>query len=203
MIIELCGLPASGKSTTAVFLKDKYFCDLSTDRPLAKSDILISVFNSFLLFLFLLYKMRNDEYCEKKYCLKYFILSRLGELHRAQRECENKLQILDEGPLQALLSVSVTNGVNRRDVSFVLSKTPSDIIIMFDVDESVRKKRIKKRNYKLRPYLSFNKMLNLEKKIKYNYDIMINLAKSDKRVYILHDKRELNSVLHELNEKYT
>ncbi len=193
MIIELCGLPASGKSTFAKRLEREYGCLLSSKRPLRKKYIIFGILNYFLMFFKLMYyAVTNGKRIGIWYRLKCFVLTRLGELYRAEKNRNHKCHVLDEGPLQALLAVS--GCLEKKDILFFLKKTPADIIILFSPNERERNKKVLKRDYNLRPYLSDSERKDFEHNLIKKYSSLKKEILNDNRVYLI-DSYDYNNFL--------
>lgn len=181
MIVELVGLPASGKSAFAKALVEACGAETNRARPLRVLDGVRGIFCAPGIFLALLVRaLRSGRSGGMWYLVKYFVLTRIAELGRAVRRERYAVQALDEGPLQALLSVS--SDVSATDAVAMCRRTPATRIVLCMPDEAVRTERLQARPYALRPYLSDSERDVWNARVELNFDILARALETDPRV---------------------
>jgi hypothetical protein len=122
------------------------------------------------------------------YFLKSFVLSRMGELGRAWRRRNKASQVLDEGPLQALLSLS--EYVSERDVNRIRRHTPADLTVVFEVEPNEWSERIGDRLKKRRPFLSDEARGVWREQLLRNQKTMQGFLVGNKRTYVVRSVQE-------------
>lgn len=197
MIIELVGLPASGKSFLARKILEQRGGQLSSARPLCVRDGVCGVVRFPVVFSVLLVSaIRSGWPRGMWYQIKCFVLARIAELGRAWRAGRNSLQVLDEGPLQALLSI---DAVNERLVVAMLRRTPATHIVLFMIDENVRCARLRGRPYVLRPHLSEAERAEWEHAVEEWYATLAVFVKNDPRTFVIESEEDVAKFLKHLS----
>lgn len=197
MIIELVGLPASGKSALAKALVEACSAEVNRARPLTLLDGVRGIVHAPGIGAVLLARaLRCGRSGGMWYMVKHFVLTRVAELGRAIHRERYVPQVLDEGPLQALLSVSAT--VSAEDARAMCRRTPATHIIICTPNEAVRTERLRARPYTLRPYLSASERDLWNARVQSGFGTLARVVETDPRTRIVRTVEEGERAVTEL-----
>ena len=175
MIIELYGLPGAGKTTTALALQEKKGIELlkiRSKRDLFYYNLLYLIKHPVKFFKTLYYVFVNSK-CSLKLFYHKFTNAFLHINAKHQKALQSKNVIIDQGYFQNIISVFEkkidVNFLNKYCKLFLLP----DKLIIFDIDEEIRQRRMTGRGWGARQYYKKEYRENWEKVIKYNNDLLI------------------------------
>ena len=196
MIIELCGLPGSGKTTIVESMKlNTHLAD--RNEFLSQNTIRFRILKKLVYFSFFRLPLLNDitlikEYlqtyppCEKKY------VCRLLDMYVAYQSAKkNVIYVLDEGAIQYITSICynsqmVSNDDLAKIVKLFYKRNKSYVsFVEVEIQDSI--KRIKKRNF---PYDRYNldsdeKMRILLEQKAQNIQTVLKVAENNRTIKVI------------------
>jgi len=184
MIVELYGLPASGKTTIARELSASLSCRSNRERPLHAKDVFWGFVCFPMLALTLVWRALHDNAMrDARYLLRNIAVPRIAELGRAWRTRYREYHVLDEGPLQALFSVS--RSVTQQQVRALCAQTPADVLVVCMSDSPDHTARMDKRLRVLRPHLDDEKRAGWKRQLLSNHAIFVEVLRTDPRTELV------------------
>lgn len=205
MIIELYGLPASGKSTLANELEEN--TEAVVVRRLKINCLIIFwraikflIHHPIIGFKNLWFIVKNAEYIHDVWnnffvrYAKYMTAKKLSK--------QGEIVVLDEGPRQNLLSVP-QRPLDQAKVNTILRKLPpTDICVCFDLPTDIREENIKKRGYRSRPEYSDKQYSQFIKYLESINEKVVKLLKKKQNVLMIRDLDARDRVTNELVETF-
>jgi thymidylate kinase len=158
-IIEVCGLPGSGKTTLARKLGAE---GIERVMVVTKIQILRNYFLGFMFHPLLYVRGLCFAVAHTKTLAEFwnFYMYRFARYSKAVRSCSS-ICLLDEGPLQSVFSYAAV-GVSTAKLQELVSLLPaSDMTILLSIDEVVRQRQLEERK-QVRPEHEFRKIKNSE-----------------------------------------
>ncbi len=197
MIIELCGLIASGKTTAAKQLRQQLkgeMISLNGRRELIYySFIFLLKFPRFYFYtLFLIFLNSNW----RSFYLKFVNLLLYKSAVYAKAG-EYSLAIIDEGWRQNVLSIFDQPASEEQIRKYLRLSPPVDLVIVVEVSEKERERREKFRQKpRRRPWLSVQAYELWQKVMKENFYVMLRVLKEDGRLFFeLTEDKQIDDLL--------
>lgn len=199
MIIEFFGKISSGKSSIAKNLsKKENFKIIKINSKTEKYllSILFILLNPIKSF-YLIKKCFKGSFIKRKLALVQF---NMAKYQKAKKEKDNCL--LDEGFLQAIFSILDYN-LEKKQIKEYLNNIPiSKKIIILNIDEKNREKRLKQRKHNI-PEKMFNEKYaeKWEKTMIKNYDKIKKEIKNQSTKVIEINNKNINSTIKTIKNK--
>jgi len=187
MIIELYGLPGSGKTTFARKVKEKY----GTVRvKVQKTEILLYNFLFFILhpikFILLLSFVLNNMSKENLYFKiinNFFVIN--AKYLKARKY---KFAIIDQGYYQNIISVFDEKIDNTLLNKYLTIISRPDVLFVFDVSDKLRGEYIANRGYFGREEYGGDKQRKWQDIINFNNKIFVNQIEENEKLLVINDE---------------